>query len=578
MKKATVRQGAGTLAMLLICTIPMNAIAQSDAAKGDEISSLHDRIEANIVSLEKLKKSIGEAHGDVLTILERRLEAQKLRIVDDINSLSQKIIDAESAGKDRTDARKIASHYLQLMMPGLRQQIDRQHEKMISLISANPPENMRAAMSREIATNKTITTLVNWYATYYRSTGNLDAFDMDATGEREFLSTKLQHLAELLADSINLATEELDDTQYLLALTPDDKGLQVQSKLIQIRKDTAVSNLGAVANLLEELDIDSSGYKSLVLRSSGDVSTGILETGVWANLLKRWGENVWEWTSENSLQWIFKLLVLVIVLYAAWTLSRITRRVVEQATSKVNLSRLLKRMVVATAANGVFVIGILIALSQIGISIGPLLAGLGIAGIIIGFALQDTLSNFASGMMILIYRPYDVGDLIDAGGEFGTVTDMNLVSTVILTIDNQTLVVPNNLVWRGVIRNVTAQGTRRVDMTFGISYNDDIPKAERVLEDIVTAHEKVLAEPEPVIKLHSLGESSVDFVVRPWVRTQDYWDVYWDITREVKLRFDAEGISIPFPQRDVHLFSAEAGSADLERSPDRLSVPGVIRG
>ncbi len=132
-------------------------------------------------------------------------------------------------------------------------------------------------------------------------------------------------------------------------------------------------------------------------------------------------------------------------------------------------------MIVASAANGVFVIGVLIALSQLGISIGPLLAGLGIAGIVIGFALQDTLANFASGMMILLYRPYDVGDLVDAGGEFGTVTDMSLVSTVILTLDNQKLVVPNNLIWGGVIRNVTAESTRRVDMSFGIAYDDDIP-------------------------------------------------------------------------------------------------------
>ena len=179
--------------------------------------------------------------------------------------------------------------------------------------------------------------------------------------------------------------------------------------------------------------------------------------------------------------WILKLIVLFIILYAARALSRVTRRVVEQGISKVNLSRLLRRMIVAGAANGVLVVGILFALSQLGVSVGPLLAGLGIAGIIIGFALQDTLLNFASGMMILLYRPYDVGDLIDAGGEFGTATDMSLVSTVILTIDNQKLVLPNNLIWGGVIRNITAEKTRRVDMTFGISYDDDISKAERIL-------------------------------------------------------------------------------------------------
>jgi small conductance mechanosensitive channel len=124
---------------------------------------------------------------------------------------------------------------------------------------------------------------------------------------------------------------------------------------------------------------------------------------------------------------------------------------------------------------------------------------------------------------------------------------------MIMTFDNQLLVVPNNKIWGDVIRNITHQKMRRVDMTFGIGYADDIAKAERVLTEIVTKHEKVLEDPAPMIRLHELGESSVNFIVRPWSNTSDYWDVYWDVTRQVKHRFDAEGISIPFPQRDVHI-------------------------
>ena len=135
----------------------------------------------------------------------------------------------------------------------------------------------------------------------------------------------------------------------------------------------------------------------------------------------------------------------------------------------------------------------------------------------------------------------------------GSVKAMNLVSTTIATWDNQKLVVPNSKIWGDVIRNITAEPHRRVDMTFGISYADDVDHAERVLWDIIKGNELVLSEPEPVIALHSLGESSVDFVVRPWVKTSDYWTLYWAVTREVKKRFDQEGISIPFPQRDVHL-------------------------
>ena len=203
--------------------------------------------------------------------------------------------------------------------------------------------------------------------------------------------------------------------------------------------------------------------------------------------------------------------------------------------------------------------GILMALSQIGISLAPMLAGLGVAGFIIGFALQDSLGNFAAGAMILIYQPYDVDDFVEVTGASGLVRKMNLVSTTITTFDNQTLVVPNSKIWGDVIKNVTAQKVRRVDLEFGIGYNDDIELAEKVLHEIVTASKKVLKKPEPNIRLHTLADSSVNFIVRPWTKTDDYWDVYWDITREVKLRFDREGISIPFPQRDVHLYT-EKGS------------------
>jgi small conductance mechanosensitive channel len=238
------------------------------------------------------------------------------------------------------------------------------------------------------------------------------------------------------------------------------------------------------------------------------------------------------------------------------------RKVVAKAlhSSTIEVSQLLERTALSVTKSIIMIIGFLVALSQLGVEVGPMLAGLGVAGFIIGFALQDTLSNFAAGAMILFYRPYDVGDLVEAGTAFGKVKDMSLVSTTILTVDNQTLVIPNSKIWGDVIKNVTAQTRRRVDMVFGIGYADDIPHAEKVLWEIVTAHDKVLDNPEPVVKLHTLNDSSVDFIVRPWAETDDYWDVYWDITREVKIRFDAEGISIPFPQRDVHVF--QEGDSD----------------
>ena len=252
---------------------------------------------------------------------------------------------------------------------------------------------------------------------------------------------------------------------------------------------------------------------------------------------------------------IFSLLLAVLILFVFVRLARLIQKGVEKAmlSRHVTMSHLLKRMVVSTAKNLTIFIGILFALSQLGISIGPLLTGLGIAGFIIGFALQDTLSNFASGMMILIYRPFDVGDYVEGGGVTGRVDRMSLVNTTFKTLDNQVIVVPNNLIWQQVIKNVTAQRTRRVDLTFGISYSDDIDEAKAILHDVVEKHRACLKTPEPNIRVGALGESSVDLICRPWVRTDDYWDTYWDLTEIVKKRFDEAGITIPYPQRDLHM-------------------------
>jgi len=222
-------------------------------------------------------------------------------------------------------------------------------------------------------------------------------------------------------------------------------------------------------------------------------------------------------------------------------------------------SELMKSTIVRLCGNIVMLVGCFIILTQLGVQLAPLLAGLGIAGVVVGFAMQNTLSNFAAGGMILGNQPYDVGDEIEVAGVMGTVKRMSLVCTTILTPDNQTLIVPNSTIWGGVIRNRTSQPIRRVDLAFSIGYGDDLEKAEQVLRDVVLEQSQVLENPPPVIKLNQLAASSVDFVVRIWAPKDRYWEVYWAVTRAVKLRFDREGITIPFPQREVHVSLAKPG-------------------
>ncbi|GAB4556079.1 MAG: hypothetical protein Tsb0013_18900 [Phycisphaerales bacterium] len=243
------------------------------------------------------------------------------------------------------------------------------------------------------------------------------------------------------------------------------------------------------------------------------------------------------------------------VLIAFWIAARIIGGVVRGAMGRVakGQSDLLKNVVSSTVRRLILIVGFVVALGQLGVNIGPLVAAIGAAGLVIGLALQGVLSNFASGLLILVNRPYDVGDVITAGGVTGKVERMTLVNTKILTFDNQIMHVPNDAIWSGVITNITGLATRRVDLVFGIGYADDFEKAERIIAEIVASHPKVLQDPAPTIKLHELADSSVNFIVRPWSKKEDYWDVYWDITKQIKARFDAEGIGIPFPQRDIHL-------------------------
>jgi small conductance mechanosensitive channel len=380
---------------------------------------------------------------------------------------------------------------------------------------------------------------------------------LDAASDYAYLDKFMQERARTAVARVQLVMRQIDEVKQQMA-TVGKSGLEkLELKLAALneKKEGEVESLSSLVDLMGERELDTTEYSQILMTATGEITRDIFDKKVAAGLIKKWLENSKEWLFQHSPGFLWKVIIFLIIILAFKLLGSLVGRVVRKAlaSSRVSMSQLLRKFFIGISEKAIIVLGVLVALSQLGVQIGPLLAGLGVIGFIIGFALQETLSNFASGMMILIYRPFDVGDLIEAAGVFGKVSELSLVSTTVLTLDNQRLVVPNNKIWGDVIRNVTHQKTRRVDMVFGISYEDDVAHAERVLNEIVDSHKLVLDDPDPVVKLHTLGESSVDFIVRPWVKTEDYWDVYWDITRQVKERFDAEGITIPFPQRDVHM-------------------------
>jgi len=204
--------------------------------------------------------------------------------------------------------------------------------------------------------------------------------------------------------------------------------------------------------------------------------------------------------------------------------------------------------------NSILMLFVIVAsLDKLGVNTSSMVAIFGAAGLAIGLSLQGSLQNFAAGVMLLVFRPFKSGDFIDAGGEMGTVMSISIFTTIMTTPDNKQIIVPNGKVYGGNITNFSANATRRVDMVVGISYDSDLKKAKEILNEMVAADERILKDPAPTVAVSELAESSVNFVVRPWVKSADFWAVKFDYTEAVKLRFDSEGIGIPFPQMDVHV-------------------------
>ncbi|MGX9457281.1 mechanosensitive ion channel domain-containing protein [Photobacterium damselae subsp. damselae] len=375
------------------------------------------------------------------------------------------------------------------------------------------------------------------------------------------LMSEVEHQLEFMSAALNFNSQQEDllGKQLKSAAESEKASVQIMHILAQRKVASDTQSLTYLAGVADKMGIDTSEYKQQLFETTGNVTNDLLNTKVIWSIVSSWTHELGSWVFANAPQMLFKILIFVLIIFLARVLKNLTRKMVKRAVTSPNLkmSQLMQEFFISMSGKGVFCIGLLIALSQIGLDLTPILTGFGVAGVIIGFALQDTLSNFASGMMLLIYRPFDVGDFVEAGSVSGKVSHMSLVNTTIKTFDNQIIIVPNSKIWGDIIKNVTHERVRRVDMIFSISYSDDIELTEKVLHEIVESHESVLRSPEPTIKLHTLNSSSVDFIVRPWVKTEDYWDVYWDITREVKMRFDREGISIPFPQQDVHLHMVE---------------------
>jgi len=530
----------------------------SPEAPGGEITKLLSHIDNTKNTILRYGREMEKADQEDRLVLQLQIYQQQKQIMGDIHQLADTFLEIEKKGPQPQLREKVAAVFAQVT-PRLWYHIDRIGKVIDSLRAQRTKAKVEALSAIENEIARYTRHLDTFYELSFAHIKKMEQLSIETKEAREAFIQLLYDRSDKLSGRIGLAMTRVEDLEGQLEKQPDEAG--IAKSLLASQKSLSINtaSMEIVLGLMEAFELDTEAQRTQLVSATRSIGSGLLNTGAALSLVNRFLKSITNWFLESGPGYLVKLLMLVAILFVFRIITRLVRTGLEKAldASNLNLSQLARRMLISMTSNIIMLFGILVALSQLGISLGPLLAGLGVIGFVVGFALQDTLGNFASGVMILLYRPYDVGDLIDIGDVEGQVYKMNLVSTSLLTLDNQLFIVPNSKVWGDVIKNVTAQKTRRVDMVFGISYSDDIPKAESILEDILKSHEKVLDKPEPMVRLHTLGASSVDFVVRPWVKVDDYWNVYWDVTRTVKMRFDEAGVSIPFPQRDVHIYNED---------------------
>lgn len=261
--------------------------------------------------------------------------------------------------------------------------------------------------------------------------------------------------------------------------------------------------------------------------------------------------------NQYIIPWGINIALAIAIFVVGRFIAKIIVNAAEKVMTKAGIDEVLRGFIGNILSVVLTVFVLIAALEKLGVDTTSIMAIFAAAGLAVGLALKDSLSNFSAGVMLILFKPFKIGDFINAAGVSGTVESIRIFSTVMRSGDNQEIIVPNSGIYGGTITNVTARDTRRIDLVIGIGYDDNIAEAKKLLEDIISKNDKILTDPAPVIMVAELGESSVDLAVRPWVNTSDYWGVRSDMLQTIKEVFDEKGISIPYPQRDLHLIGQE---------------------
>ena len=518
------------------------------------VAELSEEVARELESLRRFESYPLPESFDRRRTLEVRRDEKTIKVLKSIISLAENVLKLPEDAPERAKLRQLMS----LREGQIERAIGERFESLTERLNASL-DRQRELSGVPLLSEEAFADLIDKYRLSYLGLSTEQALLL------ERLDIGDETLREKVIKTLNLYGEELVGVIHihhhalkLLAVRQDAAG--TDSELVQSarfegdRLELAIARLSSVVIMLERLNADTLAMRRVLIEKSGGLALSLVDTAMLNVVLGESQDRLTEWFSANGASTFLSAILFVGILILARSLAALSKRLTERALrhSDQSISQLLKETLISMAGTVVFLIGLLVALAQVGVSVTPMIAGLGVVGFIVGFALQDTLSNFAAGAMILAYRPFDTGDFIAAGEAEGTVLKMNLVNTTIVTVENKVLIIPNSKIWGGVIMNVTGQKLRRTDIIYRVSYSDDVDLVQGILEELIDADERWLDDPEPLVRLKQYSESSIDFMVRAYAKTDEYWEAVWALNKAVKKRFDAEGITIPFPQREVH--------------------------
>lgn len=548
------------------------------SALSPSIVSAQAEADAEAASAESAKPSIQDEAGSILAEIDKlqaqyrdltnraqaaedggdkavaELQAHR-RLVDwmrEIDRLVANLLAQMELGLDTAEllqkTRKLLWR-IERRIPTFLDEVMAKNAELRAALAVAPPELLTTAEARLSGSEATLDEAVRFYLTLVE---NLEKLELGTARAVSSAADRLEKRAGDLSARLQLAGKKVEDTA---AMAAQDGSVEKRAVMHDAQEefDQIATSLWTTCDVMDALGLPTAEHRQVLILATGELTTDILDTDVLSGLVGDAVENTRRWFEHRGPALVGRVAIFISILAVFWVLAGVMRRLVPRlvASSGEQLSELAGRVIVGLTSRLVLAVGVIVALSQVGVDVTTLLAGLGIAGFVIGFALQETLGNFAAGTMILIYRPFDVGDVIEAAGVLGTVDHMNLVSTRILTFDNQTMIVPNTRVWGDVIRNTTALERRRVDLSFPLALDVDAQAAEEVFASVCREHPAVLSDPPPAIKVQKVSGSGVLYVVRPWVKTEDYWETYWELNREAYVRLREAGIRIERPRYEL---------------------------